>query len=170
MEDQAEVLVARGDPVRPLIIEEPPLLFDARDPIPPSPPHFAMDAIPSLAISCQSWWCRCCLVGCGLPLRLPQPRTSIGNNPVPVDAFWSITVYNTDGYIEKNDRDAYGFNNITAKANKDGSITIHFGGCEDDRINCLPISEGWNYAARMYQPREEILNGSWTFPVPVPVK
>ncbi len=27
-----------------------------------------------------------------------------------------------------------------------------------------------NYAVRMYQPREEILNGSWTFPVPVPVK
>jgi hypothetical protein len=31
-------------------------------------------------------------------------------------------------------------------------------------------SEGWNYAARMYQPREEILDGSWTFPVPQSVE
>jgi hypothetical protein len=73
-------------------------------------------------------------------------------------------------YIDKNDRGAYSFNNVTAKADKDGAITIHFGGCKDDRINCLPISKGWNYTARMYQPRKEILNGSWTFPVPLPVK
>ena len=26
---------------------------------------------------------------------------------------------------------------------------------------------GWNYIVRMYQPREEILEGTWTFPVPV---
>ncbi|MCZ6815842.1 MAG: hypothetical protein O7F76_03980, partial [Planctomycetota bacterium] len=76
----------------------------------------------------------------------------------------------TDGYIDENDRGAYSFNNVTANADKDGAITIHFGGCMDDRINCLPISKGWNYAARMYQPRKEILNGSWTFPVPVPLK
>lgn len=89
---------------------------------------------------------------------------------VPVDAFWSITVYNSDGFMDKNDRGAYSFNNLTARANKDGAITIHFGGCEDDRINCLPVSKGWNYAARMYQPRAEILDGSWKFPVPALVK
>lgn len=89
---------------------------------------------------------------------------------VPVDAFWSITIYNFEGFIEKNDRNAYSFNNISAKAEKDGSINIHFGGCEDNRVNCLPISEGWNYVARMYKPRKEILDGSWTFPVPKPVK
>src|SRR5579871_1633918 len=34
---------------------------------------------------------------------------------VPVDAFWSISVYNAEGYFEKNDFNAYSLNNITAK-------------------------------------------------------
>jgi hypothetical protein len=29
--------------------------------------------------------------------------------------------------------------------------------------------KGWNYAVRLYRPREEILNGTWTFPEPRPV-
>jgi hypothetical protein len=37
-------------------------------------------------------------------------------------------------------------------------------------VNYLPITEGWNYAIRMYQPRKEILDGSWTFPKIEPVK
>ena len=81
-----------------------------------------------------------------------------------MDAFWSVTIYNEDGYIEENPMGAYSFNNVTAAPNDDGSITIYFGGCEDRRVNCLPISEGWNYAVRMYEPRPEILDGSWTFP------
>jgi hypothetical protein len=64
----------------------------------------------------------------------------------------SISVYNRDGFFESNDRNAYSVNNITAAANADGSITVHFGGCADDRPNCLPIMEGWNYTVRMYRP------------------
>ena len=48
--------------------------------------------------------------------------------------------------------------------NDDGSITVHFGGCGDGRPNCLPIIDGWNYLVRLYRPRPEILDGSWTFP------
>ena len=89
---------------------------------------------------------------------------------VPVDAFWSVTVYNAGGYIEENPMGVYSFNNVTATPNDDRSITINFGGCDDGRVNCLPIAEGWNYAVRMYQPRPEILDGSWTFPKIEPVQ
>jgi hypothetical protein len=39
----------------------------------------------------------------------------------------------------------------------------------DGRVNCLPITEGWNYIVRMYQPRAEILEGKYVFPNPEPV-
>jgi hypothetical protein len=83
---------------------------------------------------------------------------------VPVAGFWSVTVYNQDGFMEANDQDAYNLNNVTAEANDDGSYTIHFGDCDDGRINCLPVPEGWNLLYRLYQPGEEILSGEWTFP------
>ena len=47
---------------------------------------------------------------------------------VPVDGFWSVSLYNADGYYEKNAYDGYTLNNITAKKSADGSIDIQFGG------------------------------------------
>lgn len=88
---------------------------------------------------------------------------------VPVDGFWSVSVYNEKGFFEKNSQDAYSINNLTAKPSPDGAYTIQFGGCQKDTINCLPIMSGWNYTVRMYRPRKEILDGSWTFPEAQPI-
>ena len=82
---------------------------------------------------------------------------------VPVDGFWSLAMYNDEGYFEKNPYDVYGFSNQSAAKNADGSITLHLGG-DPNSINYIPITEGWNYVVRMYQPRVELLNGTWTFP------
>jgi len=68
-----------------------------------------------------------------------------------------------------NELNAYSFNNVTAKKADDGSITIHFGG-DPKADNYLPIVEGWNFIVRLYQPKKEILDGSWKFPDPKPVK
>lgn len=87
---------------------------------------------------------------------------------VPVDGFWSVSLYNADGYFEKNPYDAYSVNNVTADKGEDGSIRIQFGGCDGSIPNCLPIMNGWNYTVRLYRPRQEILDGSWTFPEPQP--
>ncbi len=85
---------------------------------------------------------------------------------VPVDAFWSITVYNAKGFMEPNDRNAVSVNSSSARPNKDGSFSIHFGGPKD-AVNQIPIMPGWNYLVRLYRPRAEILSGKWTCPKPV---
>jgi len=82
---------------------------------------------------------------------------------VPVDGFWSLSLYNTQGYYEKNQYDAYTLNNLTAKKSTDGSVAIQFGGCDGKIPNCLPSMRGWNYMVRLYRPRAEILEGKWTF-------
>jgi hypothetical protein len=83
---------------------------------------------------------------------------------VPVDGFWSVTVYNEDGYFMPNTRNAYSLNDITAKKADDGSVTIQFGGCDGSSVNCLPVTPGWNYIVRLYRPQQSILDGRWTFP------
>ncbi|BBZ25848.1 hypothetical protein MMAD_01430 [Mycolicibacterium madagascariense] len=83
---------------------------------------------------------------------------------VPVQAFWSISVYDKDGYFTPNSLNAYSLNDITAAKNPDGSITVQFGGCTPTVANCLPVTPGWNYMVRLYRPQAAILDGKWTFP------
>ena len=89
---------------------------------------------------------------------------------VPVDGFWSITVYNAKGYIEPNEANAYSLNNITAQKNTDGSVSVQFGGRDGGAANGLPIMPGWNYTVRLYRPRAEIFDGRWKFPEAQPVQ
>jgi len=117
----------------------------------------------------------------GLPAKAATyvnvfPEKNDGKTPytltvkdVPVDAFWSVTLYDDKGWMPVNEYNAYSFNNVTAKKSEDGSITIHFGG-DPAQPNFLPIVTGWNYIVRLYQPKKAILDGSWTFPDPEPVE
>jgi hypothetical protein len=89
---------------------------------------------------------------------------------VPVDGFWSISVYDGKGYFVANPQNAYSLSNLIAKPADDGSFAIQFGGCDGKIVNCLPTPAGWNYLVRLYRPRPEILTGAWTFPEPQAVR
>ncbi|GAC01506.1 hypothetical protein GONAM_28_00080 [Gordonia namibiensis NBRC 108229] len=122
------------------------------------------------------------LIGCaagwgGLPT---SEATYIGVDPgtgpghyelvfadVPVDAFWSVSVYNAAGFFEPNEKNLYTVNSVTGVRNDDGSITVRFipDTSGDVPPNAIVTPEGWNYLIRLYRPRPEILDGTWTPPV-----
>jgi hypothetical protein len=83
---------------------------------------------------------------------------------VPVDAFWSVSVYTAHGFFEKNPYDLYTVNSVTATPAEDGSVTIRFVTGAPAAPNSIPVPDGWNYLIRLYRPRESFLNGSWTPP------
>jgi len=85
---------------------------------------------------------------------------------VPVDGFWSISVYGPDGYFVPNDAGRYSVNGVTAERDADGGITVTFGA---EGPNSIPVTQGWNYLVRFYRPRAELLDRTWTFPPPEPL-
>ena len=103
------------------------------------------------------------------------PKNNDGKTPfkltvkdVPVDGFWSIAVYNKNGFYEP-PANAVSLNNLTARKSSDGSVTVNFGG-DPKAANYLRIMPGWNYMVRLYRPRKEILDGTWNFPKAEPTK
>ena len=94
-----------------------------------------------------------------------EPQT-LTLKDVPTNAFWSITVYDAEGYPQG---DVYNINSAFAVPNDDGSYTIHFGG-DRNAPNYMDIFEGWNIALRIYEPTEAYFNGTWTMPELEPVE
>jgi len=95
---------------------------------------------------------------------LPVGNCQVDVGDVPVDAFWSVTVYNADGFLEPNQQGVYGVNSVTGVENADGTMTIPLGPGPSDVPNFVPITDGWNYIVRLYRPRASIREGTWTFP------
>lgn len=62
-------------------------------------------------------------------------------------AFWSITAYNSEGWIAT---DNFAINSKIAKANTDDTYTVHFN-CESAENN-INVPENWNATFRMYMP------------------
>jgi hypothetical protein len=86
----------------------------------------------------------------------------------PVRAFWSLTLYDAEGFQVANELDRFAIgdrNNL--RFNDDGSldICIQHGPPEDGTSNWLPAPQGgFNLCARLYHPKPEVLAGSWTPP------
>jgi hypothetical protein len=99
--------------------------------------------------------------------QLPVGRYELKVRDVPVDGFWSISLYDADGYFP-NTGQPVSINSVTADRDPDGSITVRFGTWDDSTPNRLPVSDGWNYLIRLYRPRPEVLDGSWSFPTVAP--
>jgi hypothetical protein len=90
----------------------------------------------------------------------------------PVDAFWSVTAYDIDGYFIPNTlkRQAIGDRDKLV-ANADGSLDIYIQAASpgaDKEANWLPVGNApFTLLMRLYSPREEFLEGAWA---PPPVK
>jgi hypothetical protein len=92
--------------------------------------------------------------------------------PPPVDAFWSLTMYDaSEFYLVANPINRYSIGDRTPglKYNADGSLTIYMqkdSPGADKESNWLPTPQAGNFrpVMRMYQPQEPILDGSYLLP------
>jgi hypothetical protein len=87
----------------------------------------------------------------------------------PVNGFWSITMYDSEGYMVENSIKRYAIGDRDALTfNKDGSLDIfiqHESPGKDREANWLPApSDDFNLVLRLYWPKMQILMGEWNPP------
>lgn len=90
-------------------------------------------------------------------------RYRITLRDVPADAFYSVSVYNGDGYFEPGPSGITNVNDVFGVKDDDGSLTVWLGEFDDDRPNRIPTPDGWNLLIRLYRPRLDEL-ASWAPP------
>jgi hypothetical protein len=87
----------------------------------------------------------------------------------PVDAFWSVTLYDAQGYQVANSLNRFAVSSwMPFKTNPDGSLDLYFQNASpgpDKEANWLPAPKGpFNLTMRLYAPRTEALVGKWNPP------
>jgi hypothetical protein len=87
----------------------------------------------------------------------------------PVDAFWSITLYDQEGYQVANSLDRFALSGwMPLEYNPDGSLDLYFqheNPGADKEANWLPAPTGpFNLTMRLYAPKSEALTGGWNPP------
>jgi hypothetical protein len=92
----------------------------------------------------------------------------------PSNAFWSLTMYNANGFPVVNSINRYALSSwMPLKLNADGSLDIYVGAASpgaDNESNWLPAPNGpFAPNLRVYWPKQEVLNGTWIPPAFVKV-
>lgn len=87
----------------------------------------------------------------------------------PTDAFWSITMYDKDGFQVPNAIDRFALGSYDKLlAEPDGAVEIHVQAQspgKDREANWLPAPAGiFQPTLRIYSPRKDVLNGTWAPP------
>jgi hypothetical protein len=87
----------------------------------------------------------------------------------PVNAFWSITLYDSDGFQVGNNIDRFAVSSwMPFQHNADGSLDLYIqqeSPGKDREANWLPAPKGpFNLLMRMYAPKSEVLTGRWNPP------
>jgi hypothetical protein len=87
----------------------------------------------------------------------------------PVGAFWSITLYDPEGFQVANTLNRFAVSSwMPFRFSPDGSLDLYFQNESpgaDKEANWLPAPKGpFNLTMRLYAPRSEVLTGKWNPP------